>query len=139
MNICSVAQQCPTLCDPIDCSMPGFLVHHQLSELAQTHVCQVGDAIQLSHPLLSLSPPAFNLFQHQGLYNELALHIRWPKYWSFNISPCNEYSGLISFTIDWLDLFAVQETLKSLLRHHISKALIIRYSAALQSNSHIHT
>ena len=90
----------------MDCSMPGFPVRHWLLELAQTHVHRVGDAIQPSHPLSSPSPPALNLSQHQGLFsNESALPIRKPKYWSFsfNISPSNEYSGLISFRIDWLD------------------------------------
>ena len=101
----SVVQLCLTFCNPMDCSMPGFPVHHQLPELAQTHVHRVGDAIRPSRPLSSLSPPAFNLSQHQGLFHELALHIRWPKFWSFrfSISPSNEYSGLISFRIDWVD------------------------------------
>ena len=92
-------------------SMPGLPVHHKLLEFTQTHVQRVGDAIQPSHPLLSPSPPALNLSQHQGLLkNESALHIRWPKYWSFsfNISPSNEHPGLISFRMDWLDLLAVQ-------------------------------
>ena len=85
--------------------------------LLKLNVHRVGDAIQPSHPLSSPSPPAFNLSQHQGLLNESVLHIRWPKYWSFsvNISPSNEYSGLISFRMHWLDLLAVQETVKSLL------------------------
>ena len=92
-------------------------------EFTQTHVHWVSDAIQPSHPLLSPSPPAFNLSQHQGLINESVLPIREGKYWcfSFNISPFNEYSGLISFRIDWLDLFAVQGTLKNLLQHHSLK------------------
>ena len=126
-----VTQSCSTLCDSMDCSMSGLPVHHQLLELAQTHVYWIGDAIQLSHPLSSLSPPAFNLSQHQRLLNESVVHIRWPKYWSFsfNISPSNEYSGLISFSIDWLDLFTVQGTLKSLLQHHSSKASILLRSA----------
>ena len=104
---------------------------HQLLEFTQTHVHTVGDAIQPSHPLLSPSPPAFNLSQHQGLSNESALRIRWSKYWSFSfsISPCNEYSVLISFRIDWFDLLAVQETLKSLLQHHNSKSSILWHSA----------
>ena len=115
----------------MDCSTPGFPVYHQLLELAQTHVHWVGDAIQPSHPLLSPSPPAFNLSQFQGLSNESILCIRWPKYWSFsfNISPSNEYSGLISFRMDWLDLLVVQETFKSLLQHHSSKASILWRSA----------
>ena len=98
----SVAQSCPTLCDPMDCSTPGFPVHHKLLELTQTHVHRVGDAIQPSHPLSSPSPPTFNLSQHQGLFNESVFCIRWPKYWSFSfsISLSSEYSGLISFRID---------------------------------------
>ena len=113
-----------TLCNTMDCSTSGFAVRHQLPELVQTHVHQVGDAIQPSHPLLSPSPPTFNLSQHQGLSNESTLHVRWPKYWSFsfNISPSNEHPGLISIRMDWLDLLAVQGTLKSLLQHHSSKA-----------------
>ena len=105
-----VAQSCPTLCNPMDCSTPGFPVRHQLPELAQSHVQQVNDALQPSHPLLSPSSifPSIRVFS-----NESALHIRWPKYWifSFNISPSNEHSGLISFRMDWLDLLAVQGTL----------------------------
>ena len=120
-----------TLCDPMDCSTPGFPVHHQLPELAQTHVHRVNDAIQQSHPLLSPSPPTFNLSQHQGLFNESVIHSRWPQYWSlgFSISPSNEYSGLISFRIDWLVILAVQGNLKSLIQHHNSKASILRCSA----------
>ena len=101
----------------MDCSTPGLSVHHQLPELAQTHVHGVGDAIQPSHHLSSPSPLAFNLSQHLVFSSESALHIRWPKYWSFSFSICpyNEYSGLISFRMDLLDLPAVQDTLKSLL------------------------
>ena len=106
----------------MDCSMPGFLVQHQIPKLAQTHVHQVGHAIQSSHPLSSPSPPAFNLSQHQGFSKEPILHIRWPKYFSFSISSSNEYSGLISLRIDWLDLLAVQGTLRSLLQNHSLKA-----------------
>ena len=93
----------------------------------------MSDAIQPFHPLLSPSLPTFILSQHQGLSNESILHIRWPKYWSFSfsISPSNEYSGLIFFRIDWLDLLAVQGTLQSLLQHHSSKASILRHSAFL--------
>ena len=106
----------------MDCSMLGFPVLHYFPEFAQTHVHWVGDAIQPSHPLLPTS--AFYLSQHQGFSNESALCIRWPKYWSFSfsISPSNEYSRLISFRIDWLDLLAVQGTFKTLLQHHNSKA-----------------
>ena len=102
------------LCDPKDCSMPGLPVHHQLPEFTQAHVHCVSDAIQPSHPLSSPSPPTFNLSQHEGLSNESVLCIRWPKYWSFSfsISPSNEYSGPIFFRMDWLDLLAVQGTLK---------------------------
>ena len=127
----SVTQSCLTLCHPMDCSTPGFPVPHQLPELAQTHVHRVGDAIQPSHRLSSPSPPAFSLSQHQGLCSESALRIRWPKYWrfSFIISPSNDCAGLISFRIVWFDLLAVQGTLKSLLRHHSSKASILRHSA----------
>ena len=140
----SVAQSCPTLCDPMNCSTPGLTVHHQLPESTQTHVHQVGDAIQPSHPLSSPSPPALNLSQHQCFFsNESALCIRWPKYWSFSfsISPSNNYSGLISFRMDWLDLLAVQGTLKSLLQHYSSKASILWHSAFFTvqlSHPHIH-
>ena len=110
----SVAQSCLTLCNPMDCSTPGLPVPHQLPEFTQTHVHRVCDAIQPSHPLSSPSPPAFSLSRHQGLSSESALRIRWPKYWRFNlsISPSNEYSRLISFRMDWLDLLAVQGTLQ---------------------------
>ena len=103
VSVSSVPHSCPTLCDPMDHSTPGLPVHHRLPEFTQTHVHCIGDAIQPSHPLSSPSPPAFNLSQHQVFSNELVLHIGWPKYWSFsfNISPSNEYSGLISFRIDW--------------------------------------
>ena len=115
----------------MDSSTPGLRVHHQLLELAQTNFHQVGDAIQPSYPLSSPSPPALNLSQHQVFSKESVLHIRWPKYWSFsfNISPSNEYSGMISFTIDWFDLLAVQRTLKSLIQHHSAKASILWHSA----------
>ena len=127
----SVTQLCPTLCNRMNHSMPGLLVHHQLPESTQTHVHCVGDAIQPSHPLSSPSPPALNLSQLRVFFNESALHIRWPKYWSFSfsISPSNQDSGLISFRMDWLDLLAVQGTLKSLLQHHSSKVSILRRSA----------
>ena len=113
-------------------STPGLPVHHQFLEFTQSHVHRVGDAIQPSHPLSFPSPPALKLSQHQGLFsNESALRIRWPKYWSFssNISPSNEHPGVISLRMDWLDLLAVQGTLKSLLQHHSSKASILRHSA----------
>ena len=123
----SVAQLCPPLCNPMDCSTPGFPVYHQLPQLAQTHVHRVGDAIQPSHPLSSRSLPTFNLPSIRVFSSESVLHSRWPKYWSFSfsISLCNEYSELISFRIDWFDLLAVQGTLESLLQHHSSKASIL--------------
>ena len=126
-SVSSVAQSCPTLCGPMSRSTPGLPVHHQLPESTQTHVHQVGDAIQPCYPLSSPSPPALNLSQHQVFSNESALRVRWPKYWSFsfNISPSNEHPGLISFMMDWLDLLAIQGTLKSLLQHHSSKASIL--------------
>ena len=115
----------------MNCSTPGLPVHHQLLESTQTHVHQVGDAIQPSHPLSSplLLPSIF--LNIRVFSNNSALHIRWPKYWnfSFNISPSNEHPGLISFRRDWLDLLAVQGTLKSLLQHHRSKASILLHSA----------
>ena len=111
-------------------SIPGLPVHHQLPEFTQTHVHRVGDAIQPSHPLSSPSPPAPNPPSIRGFSNESTLPMRWPKYWrfSFSFSPSNEYPGLISFRMDWLDLLAVQGTLKSLLQHHSSKASILRRS-----------
>ena len=122
-----------SLCNPMDCSMPGFPVCHQLLKLAQTHIHQVSDAIQPSHPLSSPSPPAFDLSQIRVFPNKSVLHIRWSKYWSFSfsISPPNEYSGLISFRIDWFDLPVVQGSLKSLLQHHSSKASIFQCLAQL--------
>ena len=112
----SVSQLCPTLCDSMDCSMPGFPVHHQLQELAQTHVRWVSDAVQPSHPLSSPSPPAFSHSQHQGCFQRVSSSHQVAKVleFSFSISPSNEYSGLISFRIVWFDLSA-QGTLKSLL------------------------
>ena len=123
---CSVAKLCSIPCHPMDCSPPGFPVLHHLPEFAQTHVHRIGDAIQPSHPLLSPSP-AFNSSSIRVFSNESALHIRWPKTWTFSfvISPPSEYSGLISFRIDWFDLLAVQGTLKSLLQHLSSKASIL--------------
>ena len=114
------------------CSTPGLPVHHQLPRSTQTHVHWVSDSIHPSHPVSSSSPPTLNLSQHQALFNKSALFIRWPKYWSFtfNISPSNEHPELISFRMDWLDLLAVQGTLKSLLQHYSSKASILRHSAA---------
>ena len=127
----SVAQLCPALCNPMDCSTPVFPVHYQFLELAQTHVHPVSDAsnhFTLCCPLLLL-PSVFPSIR--VVSNESVLRIRWPKYWSysFSISPSNEYSRLISFRIDGFDLLAVQGTLKSLLQHHSSKASILQHSA----------
>ena len=118
------------LCDSMNRSTPGLPVHHQLLEFTQTHVHWVSDAIQPSHPLSSPSPPAPNLSQNQWVSSSHQV-VRWPKYWSFsfNIRPSNEHPGLISFRMDWLDLLAVQGTLKSLLQHHSSKASILWHSA----------
>ena len=161
----SVAQLYPTLCDPMDYSTSGLSVHRQLLEFTQTHVHGVSGTIQLSHPLLSPSPPAFNLSQHQGLFQWVSsLHqvakvlefqlqhqsfqwifrtdfLHWKEWvnslhevakiliFSFSIIPSNEHPRLISFRMDWLDLLAVQGTLKSLLQHHSSKASILQCSA----------
>ena len=124
----SVTQSCPTLCDPMNCSMPGLLVHHQLPEFTQSRVHRVSDAIQPSHPRSSPSPPAPVPPSIRVFSKETALRMR---YWNFSlsISPSNEYPGLISFRMDWLDLLAVQGTLKSLLQHHSSKASILQRSA----------
>ena len=124
-SVSSVAQSCLTLCDPINWSTPGLPVHHQLPESTQTHVHRVGDAIQPSHPLSSLLLlpsifPSIRVFS-----SESVLHIMWPNYWSFSISPSNEYSGLISFRMDWMDLLAAQGTLKSVFQHHSPKASIL--------------
>ena len=126
-----VPQLCPTLCDPMNRSTPGLPIHHQLPESTQTHVHRVSDAINdltLCHPLLLL-PSIFPSIR--VLSNESALRMRYPKHWSFsfNISPSNEHPGLISFGMDWLDLLAVQGTLKSLLQHHSSKASLLGCSA----------
>ena len=111
----SVTQSCPTFCNPMNRSTPGLPVYHKLPELIQTHVHQVGDATQPSHPLSSPFPPAPVPPSIRVFSNESVLRMRWPKYWSFSfsISPSSEYSGLISFRMDWLDLLAVQGTLKS--------------------------
>ena len=127
----SVTQSCLTLWDPMDCSTSGFLVHRQLPDLTQTHVHWVGDAIQPSHPLSSPSPPAFNLSQHQGLFQWVSSSHQAAKVLELqlSISSSNEYSGLTSFRIDWFYILAVQGTFKSLLQHHSSKASILQHSA----------
>ena len=140
-QIRSVAQSCPTLCGPTNCSTPGLPVHHQLQEFTLTHVHRVSDAIQPSHPLSSPSPLAPNPSQHQSISNESTLRMRWPKYWSFSfsISPSNEHPGLISFRMDWLYLLAVQGTFKSLLNTTVQQHQFFSAQPSSQSNSHIHT
>ena len=125
------AQTCPTLCDPMNCRTPSLCVHHQLPEFTQTHIHQVVmpcTHLIVCHPLLLLPPipPSTRVFS-----NEPALRMKWPKYWSFSFSiiPSKEIPGLISFRMDWLDLVAVQGTLKSLLQHHSSKASILWHAA----------
>ena len=136
----SVTQSCPTLCDPMDCSTPGFPVHHQLPEYIQTHVHWVSDAIQPSYALSSPLLPPLIFPSIRVFSNESVLHIRWPKYWSFSfsISLSKEHPGLISFGMDRLDLLAVQGTLKSL-QHHSSKGSILQRSAFfIVQLSHLH-
>ena len=137
----SVAQLCLTLWDPMNRSMPGLPVHHQLPKFTQTHVHQVSDAIQPSHPLSSLLllppiPPSITVFS-----NESTLRMRWPKDWSFSFSiiPSKEIPGLISFRMEWLDLLAVQGTLKSLLHTTVRTHQFFGAQPSSQSNSHIHT
>ena len=141
LQFSSVAQSYPTLCDPMNCSTPGLPVHHQLLEFTQIHVIE--SVMPSSHlilccPLLLLppGPPGIRVVS-----NGSTLHMRWPKYWSFSFSiiPSREIPGLTSFRMDWLDLLAVQGTLKNLFQHHSSKASILRCSAFSQSNFHIHT
>ena len=126
----SVQFSCSVVSDSdfMDCSTPGFPVHHQLLELAQTHVHWVSDAIQPSHPLTSPSPPS-SIFPSISIFSSESLRIRWPKYWSFSFSirPSNEYSGLISFRFDWFDLLVVWGTLKSLFQHHSSNSLTLSF------------
>ena len=136
---CAVTRWCPSLCNPMDCSLPSSSVFHYLPEFAQIHVHWVGDAIKPIHPLLPPSPLAFSLLGIRVFCSELALPIRWPKYWSFSISPSSEYSGLVSFRIDWFDLLAVQRSLKSLLQHLSWKALILQRSTFFMAQlSHPH-
>ena len=121
----SVAQLCPTLCDSMNCSTPGLPVHHQLPEFTQTHVHRIGDAIQPSHPLSSPFLFSPNPSQHQSLFQWVSSLREVAN----SIIPSKEHLGLISFRMDWLDLLAVQGTLKSLLQHHSSKTLILQRSA----------
>ena len=137
----SITQSCPTLCDPMNRSTPGLPVNHQLPEFTQftsIEAVMPSSHLILCRPLLLLPPipPSITVFS-----NESALHMKWPKYWSFsfNITPSKEHPGLISFRMDWLDLLAVQVTLKSLLQHHSSKHQFFGAQLSSQSNSHIHT
>ena len=137
----SVAQSCPTLCDPMNLSTPGLPVYYQLPESTQLMSIESvmpSSHLILCHPRLLLPSifPSIRVFS-----NESALHIRWPKYWSFSFSirPSSEHPGLISFRMDWLDLLAVQGTLKSLLQHYSSKNQFFGAQFSSQSNSHIHT
>ena len=136
---CSFAESCPSLWDLMGCSTPGFPVLHHLLEFAQTHVCWVDDAIQPSHPLLPSSPLALSLSSFRVFPSKSSLRIRWPKYCSFSINPPSEYSGLISFWIDWFDLLAVQGTLQSLFHTTGSKPSSFSAEPSLWSSSHIHT
>ena len=137
VQLSSVAQLCLTLWDPIDYSMPAFPVHHQLPELAQTHVHRAGDAIQPSHFLPSPSLPAFIFPSIRVFSNESVLPIRWSNCWtySFSISPSNGYSRLICFRIDWFDLLEVQESSPTSQFKSINSLVMF----SLWSNSHIYT
>ena len=131
VHFSSIIQSRPTLCEPMNYSMPDLPVHHQLPEFTQTHIHGISETIQPSHPLSSPSPPRSVFPRIKVFSNGLVLHIRWPKYWSFSfsINPSNEYSRLISFRMDWLDLLVFQGTLKCILQNHSSKASILWCSA----------
>ena len=134
----SVTQACPTLCDPMNLSSTGLPVHHQLPESTQTMSVMPSNCLILCRPLLLLPPipPSIRVFSNQS-----TLRMRCPKYWSFSfsISPSNEHPGLLSFRMDWLDLLAVQGTLKSLPQHHSLKHQFFGAQLSSQSKSHIHT
>ena len=134
----SVAKSCLTLCDPMDCSTPGSSVLHCLPELAQIYVHWVGDTIKPSHPLSPPSPPALGLSQHQDLFQWVSFLCWWPKYWSFSISLSNEFSGLISFRIDWFNLLAIQGA-QVISSTTIQKHQFFGAQRFLWSNSHICT
>ena len=138
----SVAQSCPTLYDPMNCSTPGLPVHHQLPEFTQTHVRWIRDALQPSHPLSSPSPPAPNPSQYPRVFSsESTLRMRWAKYWSFSFSiiPSKEIPGLISFRMDWLDLRAVQRLSRVFSNTTVQKHQFFGAQLSSQSNSHIRT
>ena len=140
-QIRSVAQSCPTLCDPMNCSTPGLPVHYQLPEFTQTHIHQVSDAIHPSHPLSSPSPPAPIPPSIRVFSNETALRMRWPKYWSFSFSiiPSKEIPGLISFRMDWLDLLLSKGLSRVFSNTTVQKHQFFGTQPSSQSNSHIHT
>ena len=125
----------------MDCSTRGFPILHHLPEPAQTHIHWVREVIQPSHPLSSPSPPAFNLSQHQGLFQWVSSRIRWPKYWnfSFSISPSDEYSGLIFFRMDWLISLLFKGLSRVFSNITVQKHQFFSAQLSLQSNSYIHT
>ena len=137
----SVTQSCLTLCDPMNCSTPGLLVHHQLPEFTQTHVHRVYDAIQPSHPLSSPSSYAPNPSQHQGLFQWSTLHMMWPKNgsFSFSISPCNELPRLSP--LGWTGWTALHSKGLSIVFSNtiVQKHQFVSTQLSSQSNSHIHT
>ena len=141
LQFSSVTQSCPILCDPMNHSTPGLPVQHQFPEFTQTHVHRVSDAIQPSHPLSSPSLLALNLSQHQGLFQWVSSSHQVAKVleFHFNIIPSNEHPGLISIRMDWLDLLAVQGTLKVFPNTTVQKHQFFGAQLSSQSNSHIHT
>ena len=136
-----VSQSCLTLCDPRDCSRPGFPVYHLLPELAQTPVHRVGDAIQPTYPLSSTWLPAIKISGIWVFSSESAFHFRWPEYWSFNssVSPSNEHSGLISFSVDWFHLLELKRLSRVFSNTLVQKHHFFRAQLSLPSNSHIYT
>ena len=137
----SVVQSCPTLCDPMNCSMPSFPVHHQLLEPTQTHVHHISDALQPSHPLLSSSPPAFNLTSIRVFSNELVLCIRWPKYWSFcfNISPSYEYQDWFPLGLTGWNSLQFRGLSRVFSNTTVQTHQFFSAQLSLWSNSNIHT
>ena len=140
-SVSSIAQSCPTLFDPMNCSTPGLPVHHQFLEFTQTHVHRVGDAIQPSHPLSFPSPPAPNPSQHGVFSNESTLRMRWPKYWSFHLSfsPSNEHPGLVSSRMDWFICLQSKGLSRVFSSTTVQKHQFFGAQLSSQSNSHIHT